>query len=309
MRITVEEACYRLKRGEPVALPTETVYGLAAPLSHEGAIATIFALKKRPSDNPLIIHVEGWDDAVTYCKAPLSESASRLTDAFWPGPLTLVLPIQESLVPALVRGGLATAAFRMPSHPLTLAVIREVGPLVMPSANLSGRPSSTTPSHVEEDFGASFPVVDGGECLAGVESTVVACQGARWEILRLGALDSAKLSTILDYAPVYCEVMTAPICPGRHHRHYAPRARLLMEVPPPPGGTVVGFRDRRYPEGCKLFSMGDSGDPDAVAARLYSILRALDTAGVETAWVDMNFPRRGLWLTIAERLERAAAQN
>lgn len=309
MRINVQKASDLIKQGHVVAIPTETVYGLAASLSNLEAIEQIFTLKGRPSNNPLIIHVADNSQVVYYTKN-IPEGFEELAMTFWPGPMTLVLPAESAWVPGIVRAGLDTVAFRIPSHPLALQVLADVGPLVMPSANLSGKPSATDPKHVESDFGPDFPVLDGGECLRGVESTILISQNGKWEIIRLGALSPEIFEPLLGYQPrvVKHSSDSAPICPGQLYKHYAPKAALILDqnIPPESIGAILGFSDKIYPESCKLFALGSTKDPEQVAKNLYCVLRTLDQEGIEKAWVDTRFPETGLWTTIAERLQKAA---
>jgi len=172
MLVTLENACERLKQGAVVAIPTETVYGLAASLSSLEAIKQVFALKGRPANNPLIIHVSDPSQVQLYTEE-LPKDFSVLAEAFWPGPMTLILSADKLQVPKIVRAGLDTVAFRVPDHSLALEVLSNIGPVVMPSANLSGSPSSTCSEHVCNDFGRDFPVLDGDRCLRGVESTIL----------------------------------------------------------------------------------------------------------------------------------------
>jgi len=176
MYVNLIQAIEFLNTGKVVALPTETVYGLAASLKFPDAIKQIFTLKGRPQDNPLIVHTASMDQLTKYTDH-LPEKFESLAELFWPGSLTLVAPANPLKVPRLVRAGLPTVAFRIPQHSLTLQVLQKTGPLVMPSANLSGRPSATLPGHVENDFGQSFPVVDGGPCSQGLESTILIYSG------------------------------------------------------------------------------------------------------------------------------------
>jgi L-threonylcarbamoyladenylate synthase len=309
MRISLEEAHSRLSQGQIVAVPTETVYGLAAPLENVSAIEKIYVIKGRPSNNPLIIHVGNVSD-VQFCCQELPEDFNKLVETFWPGPLTLVLSANIAVIPNQVRAGLPTAAFRMPAHPMTKQLLNRTGPLVMPSANLSGKPSATLPEHVEADFGSEFPVLDGGSCSCGVESTILIHQNPDWIIGRLGAIPAEAFTSVLGYAPKIDIKINAnsPLCPGQLFRHYAPKAKLILDSQVDPGkiGAVVGFEDKKYPANCILFSLGKSTQPEMVAERLYAILRNLDIAGIQQAWVDMSFPTNGLWATIAERLKKAA---
>lgn len=299
MRVTLEEAVALLKKGELVAIPTETVYGLAACLEDVAAIQKIYQVKGRPAQNPLIVHLTELGHYVK-TRPPYLQ---QLVEAFWPGPMTLVL--EQSQVPEIARAGLPTAAFRVPNHPLTQQILQQTGPLVMPSANLSGRPSSTLPEHVESDFGPHFPVLE-GETTLGLESTVLRFAD-RWEIIRLGALPPEAFETVLGYVPEVRETKKgeSPACPGQLFRHYAPAAQLLP-LKDNVSGIVVGFSDRHY--NATLYSLGSSQDPEAVAENLYATLRRLDEEGVQQAWIDLNIPQEGLWKTISQRLQKAVFQ-
>jgi len=308
MDISLETACTLLTQGEVVAIPTETVYGLAASIAHPQAIAKIFTLKGRPSNNPLIIHVADIEQIYPYV-TEIPPHFAELAAYFWPGPLTVVLPVKSSLVPAQIRAGLSTAAFRIPQHPLALKVLQQVGPIVMPSANLSGKPSATQPAHVAQDFGTHFPILDGGSCSHGLESTILYYMNAQWHILRLGSLAAEQFESVLGYKPPLHQGDKV-ICPGQLHRHYAPQAQLLIdqELSPASIGYVLGFSDRTYPD-CKIFSLGKSDQPEEIAENLYEVLRSLDEAKIQRVWVDNDFPQNGLWLTISERLVRASCSS
>lgn len=315
MRITVGEAIKVLKSGAIVALPTETVYGLAASVGHPEAIAAIFSRKGRPSSNPLIVHVAEISQAEELI-AQWPPLARELMEAFWPGPLTLLVPAKEGAVPVAVTAGLPTVALRAPMQEQTREILRAVGPIVMPSANLSGMPSATTAAHVEADFGADFPVVDGGSSPLGLESTIVAYIEGRWRLARRGALCSEALEELLlyhldelAYVGGGSAVQDKPLCPGQLLRHYAPQAILLLRQDFSDDsleGVILGFSDRRYPPRCKIIPLGRSKNPDEVAAALYGALRRLDLEGHAAAFVDITFPATGLWTTISERLQRAA---
>lgn len=305
MIVDAEQAKELLLASKVVAIPTETVYGLAARFDSFDAVSQIFALKGRPASNPLIVHVGSQDVCLSFAASKLP-GLDRLISAFWPGPLTVVLPIKEERILPVVRANLATCAFRMPNHHVTLELLQHIPPLVAPSANKSGSPSSTHPAHIEHDFGSSFPVLDGGACQHGLESTIVVHQNDMWHIARLGALSQEKLAACLGYLPPIAKVKEgAPICPGQLFRHYSPKARLLLDkgeqLP-----DVVGFDDRVYPGLIRLFSLGNSQNAEEAAFRLYDALRQLDQLGVKDAWVDMDFPDTGVWKTIRERLFRAS---
>jgi len=310
LRISLHQACEFLKKGHVVGIPTETVYGLAACLDQSQAIAEIFTLKGRPANNPLIVHLATAEEIKDYAVS-IPESFFALADAFWPGPLTLVLPAIPEKIPSIVRAELPTAAFRVPSHSLARQLLQQTGPLVMPSANLSGRPSSTCAEHVEEDFGDGFPVLDGGECLKGLESTILFWQDEKWMIIRLGAIAPEAFGLILGYDPEISlgEGNAQPICPGQMYRHYAPRARLFLiqKFSLAIKGLVIGFDDRNYSSASRFISLGNSSDPETASQRLYAILRELDQEGIDQAWVDIDLPDEGLWLTFKERLFKASS--
>ncbi len=310
MRETLNQIASRLNRGEVAAVPTETVYGLAASLQFPAAIDEIFHLKKRPSNNPLIIHVANKEDVFSFSpKAKEIPQLEHLMEAFWPGPLTLVLPIDLKTVPEKVRAGLSTAAFRVPSNPLTQALLEMTGPLVMPSANLSGKPSATNPEHIEVDFGIDFPVLDGGHCTQGVESTILYYDQIEWKIIRQGALSREKFISVLGYEPIFVSSSNKekPLCPGQLYRHYAPKAklRLVLETENLSDRVIVGFSDRSYPSS-HVYLLGPSDNPEIIAQHLYDVLRQLDKDEVSEAYIDIKFPEEGLFSTILERLQKAS---
>lgn len=311
MRISLEKASELLKSGNVIAVPTETVYGLAASLDCPEAVQKIFHLKGRPSNNPLIIHVAHLKDVFFFLQDHISDLDILARD-LWPGPMTLILPIKCKLVSSVARADLPTAAFRIPQHPLTLELLKKTGPLVMPSANLSGRPSSTSPEHVENDFGSHFPVLDGGKSSQGLESTIMMQQKGRWEIIREGALSQDHFEKSLGYLPKISEKSSSPnpLCPGQLYRHYAPAAelKLVHSFENIEEGVVIGFSDKTYPSKCHLLSLGPLADPSIAAANLYDILRRLDQERHPLAYVDMNFPKNGILSTLAERLQKAAAK-
>lgn len=306
MRIPLEEAAARLLAGDVIAVPTETVYGLAGSLFNSNAIQEIFRIKGRPANNPLIIHFSQLSQLKPFgCQT--DPSFFRLAEAFWPGPLTLVLPIDPNTIWDSVRAGLHTAAFRMPEHPLALELIKRTGPLVMPSANLSGRPSSTSPDHVEADFGRDFPVLDGGMCACGVESTVMILRENRWLVIRQGILVPEDFESVLGYTPaIDLGKKDSPICPGQLYRHYAPKCKLTL-AKTFGSGVVLGYREFAYPQNTVIY-LGSLGSPETIAESLYGTLRMLDEQGIEEAYVDMNFEEIGLMKTIGERLRKAAAR-
>lgn len=224
-------AAAALKRGSPVVFPTETVYGLGAPVFNEGAIRKVFEIKGRPSDNPLIVHIAALEDA-GQLSDHLSEEFYRLAKAFWPGPLTIVVRKRDE-VPGIVSGNLPTVAIRMPSHPTARKLIAEVGePLVAPSANISGRPSPTSLTDCLEDLDGKVEfAIDGGACEVGIESTVISLFHPMPTLLRPGKITKEMLEEVLG-SPVLPPPTSGPVfSPGMKYRHYAPKApiRLIFE--------------------------------------------------------------------------------
>jgi len=307
MKISLDQAKKLLISGSVVALPTETVYGLAALFSLPSAIEKIYTLKGRPKQNPLIVHVNDLSSVYFYTKE-LPPQTESIMKTFWPGPLTLVLPANLERVPEIVRSGKPTVAFRIPSHPIISTIIEAVGPLVAPSANLSGKPSATKTSHVENDFGIDFPVIDGGEIEKGVESTILVYAQGEWKIGRLGSISPEDFAPCLGYTPkTYEKVSKDPICPGSSYRHYSPNAHLhLGSLENCNGGVILGYSDRVYPNASIVISMGDSTNPHSIMKNLYTSLRKLDEMGILEAFIDIQFPMEGLYLTIYERFFRAA---
>ena len=300
MRLTLEEATLRLKN-DVVAIPTETVYGLAASLHCPAAIDKIFTLKKRPRQNPLIIHLADRNEILDWADS-LPPDFEKLT-TLWPGPLTLVLPAQIDKIPEAVRAGLPTAAFRIPALKLTQELLKKTGPLVVPSANLSGRPSSTEPAHVEHDFGLDFPVLDDGQTEKGLESTILGFSQPYWRILRQGALPPESFVPILGYLPDLAPLNPErPDCPGQMFRHYAPKAKLVLSGP---ADAILGFTERTY--SLPLIPLGSLADPEDVAHNLYQALRSLDDQNLATVRLDLDFPTTGLCATLRERLLKAAS--
>ena len=306
MKISIIEAAELLKKGQVVGVPTETVYGLAASLGNTEAIKKIFYLKKRPQDNPLIIHISSIQQMYQFVDT-LPLGFQDLAEHFWPGPLTLVIPTSKN-IPSCVRAGLDTAAFRMPNHKKALELIDLSGPLVMPSANLSGTPSSTRPEHIENDFGTDFPVIDGSPSLYGIESTILVLKDNKWLLGRLGAISIEELESHLNYRlnPV-SKSSKNPICPGQKYRHYAPKARIFKEPDiPEECEAIIGFKERIYKTSIPILYLGSLDDPKEVANQLYDLLRQIDQKGYAAVWIDMDFPDSNLWKSVRERLLKAS---
>lgn len=304
MKISLKEATRLLKSGSVVAIPTETVYGLAARYDHAESVETIFKIKNRPRQNPLIMHLDSVEKIYPFI-LKMPPQFSSLAKGFWPGPLTLVVPVDPQKIPKIVRADLPTQAFRIPSHPLTIELLKLTGPLVAPSANLSGRPSSSLPKHVESDFGASFPVLDGGPCQKGVESSILIFEGEKWVLGRLGAIPAETFAPFLGYVPAL-STSKGGVCPGQFFRHYAPQAKLHLEKHFEGAPYIIGFSDRIYPQAAVKILWGSSTDPEGVLFCLYDILRKMDLEGIKEVWVDIDIPDEGLWSTLIERLRKAA---
>lgn len=314
MRVDIDEAVSFLERSHPVCIPTETVWGLASRMDDERGVQEIFRLKNRPPKNPLIIHVSDVSfvkNAATF----LPDDFDMLTKAFWPGGLTLVIPVSQEKVPSCVRAGLPGAAFRMPHHKKTLELIDRVGPLVAPSANLSGKPSATKESHIEDDFGKDFPLLwaDTLPCESGIESTILIWKEGGWILGRFGAIEASEIEQVLGYELIFSTSSEKePLCPGQLYRHYAPRAALFLHKTKWVKNQkhlfdgVLGFADRDY-EGAQAFvSMGNSHSISSVTNHLYASLRELDERGLTSVFVDMDLPSSKSWDSIRDRLEKAA---
>lgn len=296
--------------GEVVAIPTETVYGLAADSTSGDAVARIFEAKRRPRFNPLIAHVS--NIAMADEHAGFGLLALKLAEKFWPGPLTLVLPlISSSPIHPLVTAGLDTLAIRMPRSTFTRALIAEVGkPLAAPSANRSGRISATTAADVEAELGDTIPlIVDGGPTPVGVESTIVSVDGDRLVLLRPGGVASGDIEEV---AARKLEAASAGnvIAPGMLQSHYAPGSAVRLGVSQVmPGEALLAFGPQRAAGADKaaaIKNLSASGDLREAAAALFSALRALDRTGASTIAVE-PIPDRGLGEAINDRLRRAAA--
>ncbi len=287
-----------LRGGGLVAVPTETVYGLAARADDGAAVAGIYAAKGRPSFNPLIVHVADKAQAETLAMFP--PLAHALADAFWPGPLTLVLPRPaDAPVASLVTAGLTTIALRCPAHPVMQALVRDVGPLAAPSANASGRISPTRAAHVRATL--DVPVIDAGPCAAGVESTIVAVEAGGWRLLRAGAVTVEAVAALAG-PPLAAAAQPAVQAPGMLASHYAPHQPVRLEaLSAGPDEFHIGFGALAGDA-----TLSASGDLAEAAARLFDLLhiaQASGKAGIAVAPV----PRDGLGLAINDRLARAAA--
>lgn len=226
MEVTLEQAIEIIKRGEIVAIPTETVYGLAADAKNAIAVLKTFEKKGRPADNPLIVHISELDQ-LTDLASDIPDEVYTLANRFWPGPLTIVLKRDQAVLD-VITAALDTVAVRMPDHPLTLELIHSTGPVTAPSANKSGKPSPTKPAHLEQDYGSDLPYLDGGECSIGIESTVLDLTQKPFSVLRPGAISSDEISAALGVEIIETENKSSQTkrSPGTRYTHYKPEAEV-----------------------------------------------------------------------------------
>jgi L-threonylcarbamoyladenylate synthase len=301
----IRAAVEALKAGHLVGLPTETVYGLGADATNPMAIAAIFEAKGRPRFNPLISHV--YDLGAAQRQGTFSPLAVELAHAFWPGPLTLVVPRHEGTsVCELACAGLDTIALRVPNHELTRALLSNFGkPIAAPSANISGRPSPTLAVHVTQELGDKVAMVlDGGACQIGLESAVVAVSGDQATLLRLGGLSRQDIESIAGslLSPNVSDV-SAPPSPGMLLRHYAPKAKVILnQTDASVGGIFLGFGLEAQES---RFNLSPSGDLQEAAANLFAMLRAADELKPVSIAIA-SIPSHGLGEAINDRLTRAA---
>ncbi len=322
---TAAIAAELIQKGELVAIPTETVYGLGANGLDEEAVAKIFLAKGRPQDNPLILHICGAEQMELFCHH-IPQSAYDLAQAFWPGPLTIVLPARD-VVPRRTTGGLNTVAVRCPDNAVTREIIRLSGvPIAAPSANISGKPSTTTAEHVLHDHdGKIAAIVDGGPCRVGVESTIVDLTEERPRLLRPGGIGPEQLLEVLGDL-VIDKAVTAQIdkdtvvkAPGMKYRHYAPvepvvivsgsreKAAAYIHRHFTPGDRVLCFEEELpLYEGCNPLSYGQEADVNTLSAGLFAALRELDDPSIHQVYARCPVGG-GVAYAVQNRLRKAAA--
>ncbi len=296
--ISLTEAADRIRRGELVAFPTETVYGLGANALDASAVTKIFELKGRPATSPLIVHVSSTEMARRYVTEwPMQ--AEELARRYWPGPLTLVLP-KSVEIPDIVTAGLGTVGIRVPAHPIALQLIEAAGvPIAAPSANRFSGLSPTTAEHVREEFGDAVEVLDGGPTQVGIESTVVSLSGGKMKLLRPGMISLGEMEQAMVGAG------EAHPGPGMQARHYSPRTRLLLVGGPEDLPDRLGAYLWRRRAGLASRSLRMPADAAGYAARLYSALHELDHEG--WPWIAVEAPPDlPKWAAILDRLRRAA---
>ena len=313
--MNVAEAARRLADGELVAFPTETVYGLGADAANESAVARIFALKGRPADHPVIVHVAGIRGLAEWSRN-VPRSAIALAEAFWPGPITLIVP-KSPRVPSIVTGGQSSVGIRCPSHPVARDLLREFarkgsGAIAAPSANRFGHVSPTTAGHVRDEFGSAVPILEGGACEVGLESTIVDLSRARPALLRPGAISRAQVEAVLGEA-LRDRDAEAPRASGTLASHYAPATALSL-VSADQLATELGVLSNvavlalgEPPVSARALSWIVAGhDPARYAHDLYANLRTLDEAGAKRILVEAP-PGTADWEAVNDRLARAAA--
>ena len=322
---TATSAANLIRNGELVAIPTETVYGLGANGLDENAVAKIFEAKGRPQDNPLILHISGPEQIELFCHH-IPQKAYDLAEAFWPGPLTIVLPARN-VVPKRTTGGLDTVAVRCPDNDVTREIIRLAGvPIAAPSANISGKPSTTTAEHVFHDHdGKIAAIVDGGPCRGGVESTIVDLTEERPRLLRPGGVTPEQLLEVLGDL-VVDKAVTAQVdkdavvkAPGMKYRHYAPaepvvivsgsreKAAQYIHAHFEPGDRVLCFEEELpLYEGCDPLSYGREADVNTLSAGLFAALRELDNPSIHQVYARCPVGG-GVAYAVQNRLKKAAA--
>lgn len=298
-------AVEKLMQGGVVAVPTETVYGLAADALSENAVQKIYTIKGRPSFNPLICHVSSPEMAANYIN--VSASAKKLMDNFWPGPLTIVSArLPNCDVADAVSAGLATLAVRCPDNPTTRAVITALGrPIAAPSANISGKLSPTTAESVMEYLSGKIPlVIDGGQAKIGVESTIIAVDNNKITLLRPGTVSVDDISNCVGQ-PVHDHDKSVITAPGQLGSHYAPNANVILNCTQPGGDVFVGFG---HIEGDRDLNLSPTANLAEAAHNLFEFLRKADGRSKGSIAVA-PIPNKGIGIAINDRLERAAASR
>ncbi len=330
----IDRAARALADGDLLGLPTETVYGLAADAGNDAAVAKIFAAKGRPSDHPLIVHVApgrgGVPPGVGYFAASVPDFAEKLILAFFPGPLTVILPRRDG-VGALAAGGQDSIGLRCPSHPVAQAVLAAAEKLgvhgvAAPSANQFGRVSPTTAAHVEQEFDAGLLVLDGGPCDVGIESTIVDCTRGAPVLLRPGSIDRVQIEQACGMALRTREELAQadPRASGTLAAHYAPKAAVRLmparalqtaldvlgaeidATPPGPPTVAVYARAILKSRSSRVVRRRMPDDAAAAAQQLFAVLRTFDAEGVRLIWIETP-PDTPEWEGVRDRLQRASA--
>jgi L-threonylcarbamoyladenylate synthase len=306
----INKARQLLEKGELVAIPTETVYGLAANALNVDAVLKIFQVKNRPEFDPLIIHVPTLKSVEVYAEE-IPQGAKKLAEAFWPGPLTLLFR-KKTVIPDLVTAGLPTVGIRCPDHPLTRTLLASLNfPLAAPSANPFGYVSPTTPRHVEDQLGDRIPyILDGGPCEVGIESTIVGFDNGEGIVYRTGGLKIEDIEGVIGKVRMQISVSSNPKTPGQLQSHYAPKKKLragnleqlLTQYKAVKVGILSYQKDRNAPY---QYILSPSGDPDEAARNFFAGLRSLDALPVDVILAEY-VPDVGLGRAINDRLRRAS---
>lgn len=311
MQVSLSQAIGLLKQGKVVAIPTETVYGLAADASNESALHEIYRIKQRPANNPLIVHIASSKQVKDWA-ADFPPLAQKLAEVFWPGPLTLVLPARSD-VSTTVRAGEPTVALRVPAHPLAQQVLQQSGlGLAAPSANKYTQLSPTSAKHVEAGLGEHIPVLDGGACQVGIESTIVAIEGDQWRLLRLGMISEIEIVSVVG-KPACINDQPIPKAPGQHLLHYSPTTPIKLFKTK---DALLAFAKQET--NCAALLLGDDAVascitfnlpnvPARVAEKLYDTLHQMDALRVSLLLIEAP-PFTAEWLAIHDRLSRASHQ-
>lgn len=317
----IQTAAGLLRKGDIVAIPTETVYGLAANAYDEAAVLKIFQAKQRPAFDPLIVHVHSLEqvkEVVSFSglvREDTRKEAEALMARFWPGPLTLVLP-KSDRVPDLVTSGLDTVAVRMPAHPMTLELLRSLDfPLAAPSANPFGYVSPTTAQHVADQLGDKIPyILNGGPCTVGVESTIIGWESdaGQWVLYRPGGTPVPEIEAVIGTVGV-AKKQVMPVSPGTLESHYAPRkpvfigdVKTLLKEHAGKRVAVIAFTEKQDVWRTEVLS--PTGDPAEAARHLFAALRSLDASDADVILAEI-FPQEGLGAAINDRLRRASAKR
>ncbi|SOD80333.1 L-threonylcarbamoyladenylate synthase [Spirosoma fluviale] len=300
-----------LEAGNVVGIPTETVYGLAGNALNTDAVLRIFQVKNRPSFDPLIVHTDSISKLSRFV-TDIPALAQKLAEAFWPGPLTLLLP-KQSLIPDLVTSGLSTVAVRIPNHPLTLDLLRSLDfPLAAPSANPFGYISPTTAQHVADQLGDQVPyILDGGPAGVGIESTIIGFEENIPTVFRLGGMALDQIEAVIGSVSVRTHSTSNPQAPGMLSSHYAPRKPLILLAPgtsPQPGERVGALAFREPFGGIQARNqrvLSSTGDLNEAAKNLFAYLRELDTLAIDVIYAE-PLPNAGLGWAMNDRLRRAS---
>ena len=319
--VSIEEAVDYLQRDEVVAIPTETVYGLAANAFSETAVSRVFETKGRPSYNPLIVHIANYE-RLTDLVSSFPENAKKLADIFWPGPLTLLLTKKDS-VSDQITAGKSTVAIRMPSHPIAQDLLKKLDfPLVAPSANRFKHISPTTPSHVFDSLGADLPIIDGGECKLGLESTIVGFDDhGRPMIYRQGTISLESLQEVLPETYLLRQsssIEESIVAPGMIKRHYAPNTPLrivdsiekhleefgnVKKI-----GVIYPAQTKPHQLAAQTIALSSEGDLNEMAEKLYAAFHHLDKQNLDYLIIE-RFENIGLGRTLNDKITRASSED